>query len=63
MAKRFIIAIDEFYDRNVKVIISAEADAHELYTGQKLSFEFKRTVSRLIEMRSHAYLGKAHKSL
>ena len=63
MAKRFINAIDEFYDRNVKVIISAEADAHELYTGRKLSFEFKRTVSRLIEMRSHHYLSQAHKSL
>ena len=63
LAKRFITAIDEFYDRNVKVIISAEADAHELYTGHKLSFEFKRTVSRLIEMRSTHYLGQAHKSL
>lgn len=63
MAKRFITAIDEFYDRSVKVIISAQADAHELYTGHKLSFEFKRTVSRLIEMRSFDYLGQAHKSL
>ncbi|MEM8843764.1 MAG: cell division protein ZapE [Pseudomonadota bacterium] len=63
LAKRFIIAIDEFYDRNVKVIISADADAHELYAGQKLSFEFQRTVSRLIEMRSYHYLGQAHKSL
>ncbi|MEM7304982.1 MAG: cell division protein ZapE [Pseudomonadota bacterium] len=63
LAKRFITAIDEFYDRNVKVIISAESDAHELYNGHKLSFEFKRTVSRLIEMRSYHYLSQAHKSL
>ena len=63
LAKRFIMAIDEFYDRNVKVIISAEADVHELYSGQKLAFEFQRTVSRLIEMRSYNYLGQAHKSL
>lgn len=63
LARRFITAIDEFYDRSVKVIISAEASVHELYKGQKLSFEFQRTISRLLEMRSHDYLARPHKSL
>jgi cell division protein ZapE len=63
LARRFIIAIDEFYDRSVKVIISAEASAHDLYKGKRLSFEFQRTVSRLLEMRSYDYLARPHKSL
>ncbi len=63
LARRFITAIDEFYDRSVKVIISAEASVHDLYKGKRLSFEFQRTVSRLLEMRSHDYLAKPHKSL
>ena len=63
LARRFITAIDEFYDRNVKVIISAAADEKRLYEGKKLAFEIQRTQSRLIEMRSHDYLAKAHKSL
>lgn len=63
IARRFITAIDEFYDRNVNMIISAEAHAHELYKGKRLAFEFQRTVSRLIEMQSHEYLAKPHRSL
>ena len=63
LARRFITAIDEFYDRNVKVIISAQLPVHELYKGDKLAFEFQRTVSRLSEMRSHDYLARPHKSL
>ncbi len=63
LSRRFITAIDEFYDRSVKVIISAETTVHELYKGQKLSFEFQRTISRLLEMRSHDYLARPHKSL
>ncbi len=61
-ARRFINLIDEFYDRSVKVIISAEAPIHELYRGGKLSFEFDRTESRLLEMQSHEYLEQAHKA-
>ena len=49
-----------FYDRSVKVIISAEAPIHELYKGGKLNFEFERTESRLLEMQSHEYLEKEH---
>ena len=43
-ARRFISVIDEFYDRGVNVIISAAAAPAELYKGEKLKFEFQRTV-------------------
>lgn len=61
-ARRWINMIDEFYDRNVKVIISAESPPIGLYQGTRLSFEFERTVSRLLEMQSHEYLAKEHKT-
>jgi len=60
-ARRFINMIDEFYDRNVKVIISAEAPITELYAGGRLSFEFERTESRLLEMQSKEYLEAPHR--
>ena len=47
--------MDEFYDRNVKLIISAEVELKDLYTGGRLEFEFQRTLSRLLEMQSHEY--------
>ena len=59
--RRFINLVDEFYDRRVKLVIAAEAPAHELYTGTRLSFEFDRTVSRLHEMQSHEYLAAEHR--
>ncbi|MCB1788144.1 MAG: cell division protein ZapE [Chromatiaceae bacterium] len=58
--RRFIFLIDEFYDRRVKLILSAEAPAARLYIGERLAFEFQRTVSRLTEMQTAAYLGRAH---
>jgi cell division protein ZapE len=61
-ARRFINMIDEFYDRNVKVILSAEAAITDLYTGGRLAFEFERTESRLLEMQSHEYLEAPHKA-
>jgi len=60
-ARRFINLIDEFYDRNVKVIISAEQPIESLYSGGRLEFEFERTRSRLLEMQSHDYLAKEHR--
>ena len=60
-ARRFINLVDEFYDRNVKLILSADAPLESLYEGQRLHFEFKRTVSRLQEMQSHAYLERPHR--
>lgn len=56
-ARRFVNLIDEFYDRNVKLIVSAQATADQLYTGQRLAFEFERAASRLFEMQSTDYLS------
>jgi cell division protein ZapE len=61
MARRFINLVDEFYDRNVKLIISAEVELKDLYSGGRLNFEFQRTLSRLLEMQSHEFLSRAHK--
>lgn len=59
-ARRFISLVDEFYDHNVKLILSAETTILELYQGERLSFEFERTASRLQEMQSHDYLANQH---
>ncbi|MBL0710349.1 MAG: AFG1 family ATPase [Colwellia sp.] len=58
--RRFIALVDEFYERNVKLIMSAETALEELYTGGNLAFEFKRCLSRLQEMQSHDYLASEH---
>jgi cell division protein ZapE len=60
-ARRFVNLVDEFYDRNVNLALSAAAPVRELYAGEKLRLEFARTESRLIEMQSEEYLAREHK--
>ena len=59
-ARRFIALVDEFYERKVKLIMSAEVALEELYSNGRLEFEFKRCLSRLLEMQSHDYLASEH---
>ena len=54
-ARRFIYLTDALYDKQVKLMLSAEARPEKLYTGDMLKFAFRRTLSRLIEMQSEQY--------
>ena len=60
-ARRFINLVDEFYDRNVKLVLTAAKPLLELYLEGKLAFEFQRTTSRLLEMQSVEYLALQHR--
>lgn len=61
-ARRFVTLVDEFYDRGVKLFVSADADSPDgLYTGERLAFEFRRATSRLHEMQGRSYLAKPHR--
>ncbi|HQW65027.1 MAG TPA: cell division protein ZapE, partial [Pseudomonadota bacterium] len=60
-ARRFVNLVDEFYDRNVNLVVSAAAPVRELYGGERLRAEFGRTESRLIEMQSEEYLARPHR--
>ncbi len=59
--RRFITLVDEFYDRGVKLIISAAAPLEDLFAGDRQPFELARCKSRLIEMQSHQYLAVPHR--
>ena len=59
-ARRFITLVDEFYDRGVNLILAGAAPLERLYAGERLQFEFKRTLSRLREMQSAEYLARPH---
>lgn len=61
-ARRFVALVDEFYDRNVTLILSAEVKLEDLYKQGQLEFEFKRCQSRLVEMQSLDYLSNEHLS-
>jgi cell division protein ZapE len=61
-ARRFVTLVDELYDRSVKLVLAAAADRPEdLYRGERLAFEFRRSASRLHEMQGRAYLAKPHR--
>ncbi|WP_033577499.1 cell division protein ZapE [Dickeya chrysanthemi] len=59
-ARRFLALVDEFYERRVKLIISAQAPMFDIYQGEHLKFEYQRCLSRLQEMQSEEYLRQPH---
>lgn len=61
-AKRFVTLIDALYEAKTKLICSADAAPFDLYPTGDGAFEFARTASRLIEMRSEGYLAAEHRA-
>ena len=61
-ARRLIALVDELYDRNVKLIVSAAAPPAQLYAGARVRAQFARTASRLTEMQSREYLAREHRA-
>ena len=57
-AKRFVTLIDALYETRTKVVMSAAVDPDALYEKGDGAFEFERTVSRLMEMRTEEYLAQ-----
>ena len=61
-ARRFTWLVDVFYDHKVKLVVSAACKAEQLYREGLQAVEFRRTVSRLMEMRTRDYLGARHRA-
>ena len=61
-AKRFVTLIDTIYDSRTKLVCSADAEPDDLYPRGDGAFEFERTASRLMEMRTNDYLAAAHET-
>lgn len=61
-ARRFIALVDELYDHNVNLVLSAAAGPAQLYRGARLRALFERTASRLSEMQSKEYLAREHRA-
>ncbi len=59
-AARFVTLIDALYEHKVKLLAAADATPEQLYTVGDGTFEFQRTISRLIEMQSKSYLAAGH---
>lgn len=57
VAMRFTLLVDELYNKKVRLLCSAEVEPEDIYTSGDNAFEFRRTISRLKEMQSEAYLG------
>ncbi len=62
-ARRFTWLVDVLYDRRVKLVMSAATQPEALYTEGPLVHEFPRTVSRLAEMQTAAYLTLARREV
>ena len=60
-ARRFMTLIDALYERHTTLVCSAADEPEALYAGTDWGFEFDRTVSRLMEMRSEDYVTKSHR--
>lgn len=59
-ARRFISLIDVLYERHTLLVATAASTPEHLYTGKRFRYEFRRTVSRLEEMRSADWLAGSH---
>lgn len=60
-ARRFINMVDTFYDRRVRLVVSARDEPGHLYCQGRLAQEFRRTASRLVEMQSSGYIAQTHR--